>query len=265
MTKKPSDRSGNSDGPRHESGEHRSDLSGNSEGTNLVAPTDPDWPVDQPSPHSDEVTASTPPARAPEQRFAANGFVEIPGPLDAMIAKYADDFNACTKFSAEQYVRQSQILVEAEDDIGKKHLTGFYLSTGVDPEGSKIKKLRVIGKKAQRFSCISHLLPDCWTTIYNLAKAPEDKFLALLQKGILTPRSTWADLRDHIMPAKTKQTAKPRPRITLNLDPVPALKRKQFVKQVKQICKDFNVMLPEAQLATLQDFAPTSEGEVTDA
>src|SRR6185503_598413 len=127
------------------------------------------------------------------------------------------------------------------------HLLEFYAGIGEDPEGSAIQHIEQIGQKASRFKAVLDLLPDHWTTIYNLALLPDDKFATLIQDGRLTPLVTWKELSSHVIEAKPKPPKKPRPRLTLELDDVPLSKRGKFVKEMTEMCQKFSVPLPKEQ------------------
>lgn len=209
---------------------------------------------DQTKKHVQATVAGDEPASDMNSDIQSNG-------LEERLAELADKYFLCMKKSAEQAIAKAKIIAQAEEEVGKKYLVKFYARIGLDPKGSTLKKLRKIGEEAQRFEPFLHILPDDWTTIYNLAVAPKDKFLHLADNGVLTPTSTWAQLRVHCIEAKPKQPKKVRPRITLDLNDVPLGKRSRFVRQMTDICNEFSVSLPEAQRATLNDFVPVIDKE----
>ena len=180
--------------------------------------------------------------------------------IEDRLAELAKKYLLCNKKSVEQTLAKAEVIVQAEDEIGKKHLQNFYAAIGESPKGSTIKKLRKIGEKSQRFKPYMDRLPDNWTTLYYLAILPEDKYLSLATGGILTPTATWKELSAHCIEAKPKKPKKVRPRITLDLNDVPLGKRSRFVRQMTDICKEFSVPF-DAQRATLDDFVPIIDEE----
>jgi hypothetical protein len=181
--------------------------------------------------------------------------------LERRLAELAEKYMTRRKNTAAEYIARCEVIVQAEDEIGKKHLVEFYARIGEDPAGSTIRKMRKIGQNAARFKPVMDRVSNDWTTMYCLAVLPPEKFSRLVEDGVLNPSATWKELSAHVSEAKPKKPKKVRPRITLELDDVPLGKRSRFVRQMTDICKEFSVPLAEAQRATLDGFVPASDAE----
>ena len=114
-----------------------------------------------------------------EMTIGTNGF-------EARLAELAAKYFASTKKSAEEHIARAEVIVQAEEEFGKKYLNGFYDTIGVKSGSSTLKKLRKVGEEAQRFKPYLDRCPDCWTTIYNLAVVPKEKFLMLATQMVFS-------------------------------------------------------------------------------
>ena len=151
-----------------------------------------------------EPAAGREPLSAHKSSLDSNGFEE-------RLAELAARYFASMKKSAEEHIAKAEVIVQIEEEFGKKYLAGFYAQIGEKADSSKLKKMRKIGAEAQRFKPHLHLLSDCWTTLYNLSILPKEKYLALARDGILAPTATWNALRAHCVEAKPQQPKIVRP------------------------------------------------------
>jgi hypothetical protein len=96
--------------------------------------------------------------------------------LSPQVVKYVERYRGLAKQTAEAIIKLAVTLVEAEKELNGVDFKLFCEEVNVPKSGSVYKKLTKIGNEATRFTPFLDKLPNTWTTIYELAKLPSDKF-----------------------------------------------------------------------------------------
>ncbi len=163
------------------------------------------------------------------------------------------------KKSVEQIFALADVIAEAHAEFGEVHLEDFYQRIRVEKDGPTSKKHHKIGKEKLRFVPYMDLLPNCWTTIYELAKLEKGKFQQLVDDKVLHPRATWPEMRAYV--TKKKEDHKQKlPRVVVDLKNVAEGKRHHFAKKLKSLLDEFRVPLAKEQAATIDDFLQGATG-----
>lgn len=173
--------------------------------------------------------------------------------IEEMVQALTERYMTAGKKSVEQIFAVADVIVEAHAEFGETHLLEFYKRIGVEKDGATSKKHLKIGKNKLRFVPYMQLLPNCWTTIYELAKLEKGKFQQLIDDKMVHPRATWQDMRAHVIQKKDQGTEK-MPRVVVDLKKVDEGKRQIFARRLKSLLDEFRVSLAQDQAATIDDF-----------
>lgn len=90
--------------------------------------------------------------------------------FDELVERY----RAFAKKSAENIIKLAETLLEAKQKLDASQMTQFCAAVGL--EGSTYRKMIKIGEEASRFEPFIDRIPSNWTTLYDLAKLPPEKF-----------------------------------------------------------------------------------------
>lgn len=182
-----------------------------------------------------------------------NSTPEIDEALLKRLNVLAGRYIGAGKKSVAQIFELADVIVQAHYEFGEGILREFYNLIRVDPKGPTSKKYRRIGEKKVRFQPFLGMLPNCWTTIYELAKVADDRFQRLVDSDLLHPGVTWKELRPHCTDEK-KEIAEQPQRVVFDLRKIAMMNRGAFAKQVRSLVDQYNVSLPKEQRATLDSF-----------
>ena len=108
---------------------------------------------------------------------------------------YADTFKTYFIKTAENILEMAKVVFTAKEKLGKNQFREFSYLIGFDPSNSTLKKLQGIGKNYEVLSKNISALPANWTTLYEIAQLPEDKFIAAIDKGVITPNVLGRDVK----------------------------------------------------------------------
>ncbi|QWD68267.1 hypothetical protein AOC21_09595 [Polynucleobacter sp. VK25] len=108
---------------------------------------------------------------------------------------YADTFKTYFIKTAENILEMAKVVFTAKEKLGKNQFREFSYLIGFDPTSSTLKKLQGIGKNYEVLSKNISALPANWTTLYEIAQLPEDKFIAAIDKGVITPNVLGRDVK----------------------------------------------------------------------
>ncbi len=178
------------------------------------------------------------------------------------VAYYVKRYQAIAPKSAASIIELGETLSALEQCLGRKHWNEFYARVGLDPDGSTVRKLRVIGRASQQLKRLLPILPNNWTTIYELAKLPYERYIKVVDSGILNPFVTAKEIRQVAFPSK-KTDRKPAFRVSLNLSALTDGEKKKVVKQLQDVAKLHAVKLEtdrKADLDALLKEPTASEG-----
>ena len=108
---------------------------------------------------------------------------------------YADTFKTYFIKTAENILEMAKVVFTAKEKLGKNQFRQFTYLIGFDPTSSTLKKLQAIGKNYEVLSKNISALPANWTTLYEIVQLPEDKFIAAIDKGVITPNVLGKDVK----------------------------------------------------------------------
>jgi hypothetical protein len=161
------------------------------------------------------------------------------------------------KQSAEHFIRKTQTLVTAEDELPPKQFSIFCQEVALVEDGSHHKKLRVIGKKYSRFEPFFDRLPKAESTIYKLARLETDEFKRVTESELFGPLMTAAHV-DAIL-GKTLKKKKVNERWKIDPSNLGEKEKVEAYKQLKAMIEQLGLKLtvPET-LVEVANNSPTS-------
>lgn len=153
--------------------------------------------------------------------------------VDALVTR----FRSISKDSVTKILEQAKTVFEVEEDLGAKHKALFYVAVGLDPNGSTVRKLRLIGEQSPRFEPFLDKIPNTWTTLYELARLTPDDFRKVADSGRLTPFIAAKDIQEVVRGKKQVR------KVTATFDIAAAKKPHELYERLQNVAKEFDVEL----------------------
>ena len=177
---------------------------------------------------------------------------------------YADTFKTYFIKTAENILEMAKVVFTAKEKLGKNQFRQFTYLIGFDPTSSTLKKLQAIGKNYEVLSKNISALPANWTTLYEIAQLPEDKFIAAIDKGVITPNVLGRDVKaltenantqkasGSKAPNGTKKDSSSEYRLTVRLSSSPDKKTIDKLRKIIAECK--LIQSAEVEFTSLEEF-----------
>lgn len=186
------------------------------------------------------------------------------------VSQLVNRYHAIGKRSVRAILDLGVLFFQAHEELKKAEVEEFYREINLPPKGSTGKKYKAIGSKASLLEAHIDLLPNDWTTIYELALLEKDQFDRLVQDSILHPGVTLQAIKDHFRKPNSNTanhvggSDTPRPEIlAFDFNLVAASRRVAFAKRLKGLFEEFDVDVGEELFSTLGRFI--EEGAADDA
>jgi hypothetical protein len=129
------------------------------------------------------------------------GRMELVGlSVDQLVREY-NDF---AKSSSGNLLGLASTVLAAED-LGRRDRERFYADVKLDPKGSTARKLMAIGQQLPRFQPYLNIIPNTWTTLYELARLEDEEFKIVVDSGVLHPLVTLREIDE----VRGRASAKP--------------------------------------------------------
>jgi hypothetical protein len=128
--------------------------------------------------------------------------------ISANLSLYLDRYRTFAKQTAESFLGLAATLVEAKEKLNPVDFTLFCKNINLEKDGSTYKKIFKIGSEIARFQPVVELLPNSWTTIYDLAKLEKNKFLEITKSNVLSPTMTALELKRALAQNSQEQGSK---------------------------------------------------------
>jgi hypothetical protein len=94
--------------------------------------------------------------------------------------KYKIEFNAWSKKTAQSTLEMCRVVYEAKKELVSQDFLKFCLEIGRKGEDATVRKYLKIGEKYDQFYQYAELLPNSWTSIYEITQLPSETFEALI-------------------------------------------------------------------------------------
>ena len=112
------------------------------------------------------------------------------------IKAFVREYKAYAKKSAENVLGLARTIMRVEGELGGLYRPAFYAEVGLDHDLSKLTKLKKIGEKLTRFQPYLEVLPNSWTTLYELARLQDEDFRRVAESGMMHPLATMKEIDD---------------------------------------------------------------------
>lgn len=177
---------------------------------------------------------------------------------------YAESFKTYFIKTAENILEMANVVFTAKTKLGDNQFREFSYLIGFDPSSSTIKKLQKIGKNYGVLSKNITSLPANWTTLYEIAQLPEDKFNTAIDAGVINPNVMGKDVKalsgvtspaksgESKVPSGTKDESTSGYRLTISLSTSPDRKTVDKLRKIIAECK--LIQSAEVDFSSLEEF-----------
>lgn len=94
--------------------------------------------------------------------------------------KYKTEFNSWSKKTAQSTLEMCRVVFEAKKELASQDFLKFCNEIGRKGEDATVRKYLKIGEKYDKFYQYAELLPNSWTSIYEITQLPSETFEALV-------------------------------------------------------------------------------------
>lgn len=94
--------------------------------------------------------------------------------------KFKAEFNSWSKKTAQATLEMCRVVYEAKKELGSQDFLKFCNEIGRKGEDATVRKYLRIGEKYDKFYQYADLLPNSWTSIYEITQLPSELFEALI-------------------------------------------------------------------------------------
>jgi hypothetical protein len=121
--------------------------------------------------------------------------------------KFTSEFNAWSKKTAQSTLEMCRVVYEAKKELGSQDFLKFCNEIGRKGEDATVRKYLKIGEKYDIFYQYAELLPNSWTSIYEITQLPSETFEALVATENSLANMTGDQLKQ-LMGKKTEDKSK---------------------------------------------------------
>jgi hypothetical protein len=119
------------------------------------------------------------------------------------ISHYVDRYRKFARSTAESIIGLGQTVYEASEKLAMSEMREFCAQVGIEHNGATYRKMRQIGTQADMLVQHLEMLPNNWTTVYEVAKMDSTQFQSLVESNILSPTVTMRQINDVVKSKKT--------------------------------------------------------------
>ncbi len=161
--------------------------------------------------------------------------------MEIMTPEYValvDHYRLFTKQTAEGIIKAAETLYTAHETLAPVDFNQFCIEVELVREGSKFKKLMMIGKTVSRFEPYLDRMPNAWTTIYKLATLEGPEFEQIVQSDLFAPFMTADDITLILDGPKAKVAKKP-DGLVIDLRGLTKPVKVKLYRRVSELSKEF--------------------------
>lgn len=188
-------------------------------------------------------------------------------PKQPFVEELIERYRHWTKKSAQAVIEKASAFSDAEMLSDEDEIERFYREIGYRRDDATSKKYRQIGSRRSRFIQNIDLMPDDWTTIYELAKLEDDQFQKLVDDKVLHQKVTMGAIAKHLE-AATPRLSDVRGGVTpkrisfaFDWNQVALANRAAFAKKLKALLDEFDVAVGAKEYGTLESFIDDEEDD----
>ena len=156
------------------------------------------------------------------------------------IKAFVREYKAYGKKSAESFLGLARTIMRVEGELGGFYRPTFYAEVGLDHDPSKLTKLKKIGENLTRFEGYLEVLPNSWTTLYELARLSDEDFRRVAESGLMHTLATMKEIDTALGRSAAKGTLQFRVYVDLSL--IGSRSRQaEFVQKLHLLARDFDL------------------------
>lgn len=121
--------------------------------------------------------------------------------------KYKTEFNSWSKKTAQSTLEMCRVVFKAKKELASQDFLKFCNEIGRKGEDATVRKYLKIGEKYDKFYQYAELLPNSWTSIYEITQLPSETFEALVTTEHSLANMTGDQLKQ-LMGRKTEDKSK---------------------------------------------------------
>ena len=160
--------------------------------------------------------------------------------MEKMVEDFAQKYKAIGGKTAEDVLDLAATVWEAGDELSPRQLRRFYEKVKLDPKGSTVAKLRAIGEQAERFRSHLDKIPNNWTSLYRLARLPEEGFNRLIDSGKLHAATTMNEIDEALGKRSSKANEDFMVLMKINVDTVREEDQPALAQGVSEFVRRYN-------------------------
>lgn len=110
--------------------------------------------------------------------------------------KFTSEFNAWSKKTAQSTLEMCRVVFEAKKELESQDFLKFCNAIGRKGEDATVRKYLKIGEKYGKFYQYANLLPNSWTSIYEITQLPSEMFETLVTTENSMANMTGAQIKE---------------------------------------------------------------------
>jgi hypothetical protein len=175
--------------------------------------------------------------------------------LTTTVNELVAEFKSLVSKSSRTVLEIAMTIYKVEAELSESDRQAFYDEVGLDGSGSTVRKLKIIGEKGTRFKPFHGVLPNTWTTLYELAKMEDHEFQRVVNSGVLRPFCSLKEIHGAL---GKKEPSKSGFRVFVDLSTLGTrIRQAEFALRLKQLVDEYELELSapkhEDDLSSLLD------------
>jgi len=110
--------------------------------------------------------------------------------------KFTSEFNTWSKKTAQSTLEMCRVVFDAKKELENQDYLKFCNAIGRKGEDATVRKYLKIGEKYDKFYQYANLLPNSWTSIYEITQLPSEMFEALVTTENSMANMTGAQIKE---------------------------------------------------------------------
>ena len=154
------------------------------------------------------------------------------------IADLVTQYRHYARKTVENIILLGKTVYEADKFLSQNDFKAFCNEVNLDSEGPTYRKLRIIGKMSERFNDHIDMMPNSWTTVYELAKINDDAFAKLIDGNVLNKDITSKEIKQALDANESGKIVENIVNLTLKLEaknPEMMFQMERDLKKIAQI------------------------------
>lgn len=111
------------------------------------------------------------------------------------IEGFVTQYRHYARKTVENIILLGKTICDAEKFLSNKEISEFWTQIGSSPKDSTYRKLKEIGRMDYRLNEHLDILPNNWTTLYELAKIKDEDFTKLIEGKVLHKEVTSKEIK----------------------------------------------------------------------